>query len=106
MSDPRMSYLMVMRVKGNPDDLRRVAGENGDKLQEISQRGKDAGAIHHAFFAGDGEALVVDEWDSPENFQKFFESEAPNIGPLMQAAGAQGEPEIKFYEKIDTADAF
>ena len=25
VSDPRMSYLMVMRVKGNPDDLRRVA---------------------------------------------------------------------------------
>lgn len=101
-----MSYLMVMRVNVNPDDFERVAGENADSMRGISQRGKDLGAIHHAFYAGDGEILVVDEWDSPESFQKFFEAEQPNIGPLMQAAGAQSEPQISFYRKVESADAF
>src|SRR5438067_11272372 len=106
VSDARMSYLMVMRIKANPDDVRRVAADNSDAMSGISDRSREAGAIHHAFFAGDGEALVVDEWDSPDSLQRFFESEAPNIGPLMQAAGAQGDPDISFYEKMDTVDAF
>lgn len=101
-----MSYLMVMRVNVNPDDFERVAGENADSMRGISQRGKDLGAIHHAFYAGDGEMLVVDEWDSPDSFQKFFEAEQPNIGPLMQAAGVQSEPQITFYRKVESADAF
>jgi hypothetical protein len=97
---------MVMRVQANKDDFLRTAEENADSMQAISQRGKDAGAVHHAFFAGDGEVLVVDEWDSPESFQRFFEEEQPNIGPLMESAGVQGEPQISFYEKLDTSDAF
>jgi heme-degrading monooxygenase HmoA len=105
-SDEGMSYLMVMRINVSPDDFDRVAQENADSMREISERSKDVGAIHHAFYAGDGEMLVVDEWDSPDSFQKFFEAEQPNIGPLMQAAGVQGEPQITFYRKSDSLDAF
>jgi hypothetical protein len=101
-----MSYLMVMRLKANPDDVERVATGNDEEMRGISERSKEAGAIHHAFYAGDGEALVVDEWDSPESFQKFFGAEQSNIGPLMQSAGVQGEPDIQFFRKIDSADAF
>jgi hypothetical protein len=101
-----MSYLVVLRIKANPDDVERVAQENADEMSSISERSKEVGAIHHAFYLGDGEALVVDEWDSPESFQKFFQAEQPNIGPLMQAAGVQGEPEIQFFRKLESADSF
>ena len=101
-----MSYLMIMRIDANADDLERVTEENGDAMNAIAQRGRDMGAIHHAFYVGDGEAVVVDEWDSPENFQRFFEAEQPNIGPLMAAAGVTGPPEIKFFRKLDTTDSF
>ncbi len=30
------------------------------------------GAIHHRFGVGDGFVLVVDEWETIEQFQQFF----------------------------------
>jgi hypothetical protein len=100
-----MSYLMILRVKADPDALARAAEESGDTFRGIAERAKGRGAIHHDFYAGDGEVLVVDEWESPEAFQSFFEDEGPNIGPLMQAAGAEpGEP--SFYRKMSLGDEF
>ena len=100
-----MSVLMVLRVQVDPEAFKKVASENEDAMRGIADRGRSRGAAHHAFYAGDGEVLIVDEWDSAESFKAFFEEEGPNIGPLMAQAGAQpGEPE--FYEKIDSADAF
>jgi Antibiotic biosynthesis monooxygenase len=100
-----MSVLMVLRLQVDPDAFRKVADENADAMRDISHRGKDRGAIHHAFFAGDGEVLVVDEWNDAESFQAFFDEEGPNIGPLMESAGAQMDAP-RFYEKVDTADVF
>jgi hypothetical protein len=102
-----VSVIMMLRMQTDPGSIERVASEQGDAIRAVSQRGQAAGAIHHAFFAGDdGTAYVIDEWDSPESFQSFFEAEQPNIGPLMEAAGVQGEPEIRFFQKLNTGDDF
>ena len=100
-----MSVLMVMRLQGDPDALKRVVEAHPEEMRAISDRAQGRGAIRHAFFGGDGEVLIVDEWDKPESFQAFFEAEAPNIGPLMQEAGIQ-PAEATFYEKFDSADVF
>ena len=99
---------MVMTMPGiTREGFEKVASDNADTMREITQRSKEQGAIHHAFCESEsGEMFVVDEWDSPESFKKFFESEAPNIGPLMEAGGATGAPQQTFYEKLDSADAF
>src|SRR5262249_18026755 len=100
-----VSVLMVLPVKVDPAAFAKVASEHADAMQEISGRGKAAGAVRHAFFAGDGEGLAVDEWPDAQSFLSFFEAEGPNIGPLMAAASAEpGEP--RFYERLDTADVF
>jgi heme-degrading monooxygenase HmoA len=100
-----MSVLMVLEVTVDPEAFKRVASENEEAMTGIAGRGKERGAISHMFVAGDGKVMVVDEWDSADSFNAFFEAEGPNIGPLMAQAGAQvGEP--RFYEKIDTPDAF
>ena len=65
---------------------------------------KKAGAIHHQFVAGDGEVLVVDEWDSAESFEKFFSD--PRIAGLMQSAGVAGPPEISVFQVMDSPDRF
>ena len=97
----------MLSFKTDPATFERVASENGDAMQAISERGKAAGAIHHAFYAGDGEVWVVDEWDDPANFEAFFASEQENIGPLMAAAEVQGEPGPPMvYRKLSTADEF
>lgn len=102
-----MSVLMVLRVPADPERLKQAAQENRDTFLGIAERAKGRGAIHHDFYAGDGECFVVDEWDSPESFQSFFEEESGNIGPLMAAAGVQGEPgPPQFYEKLSLGDEF
>jgi heme-degrading monooxygenase HmoA len=102
-----MSVLMVLKIPVAAADMERVAHEQADHLKGISQRAKDHGAIHHAFYESDDGVVVVDEWDSPESFQTFFEAEGQNIGQLMAAAGAQGEPAPpRFHRKLETGDDF
>ena len=78
-----------------------------NRLQAISNRGKQHGAIHHQFYsnlAGD-EVLVVDEWPDAESFQRFFEA-SPDIGEMMGEAGVTNEPRPEFWQAIDTPDRF
>jgi hypothetical protein len=48
---------------------------------------------------------VIDEWESPEAFQSFFGGNE-QVGQVMAASGAEGEPEITFSEALATADQF
>jgi hypothetical protein len=102
-----MSYIVMLKMPGiTREAFERVANDNADAMKGISDRSKEAGAIRHTFAEGDEGMVVIDEWDDPANFQRFFESEQESIGPLMQQAGATGEPEWHFYEKVDSPDAF
>ena len=102
-----MSVLMILRIPVDPAEMRRAAAENQELLNGISGRARERGAIHHDFYEGDGEVIVVDEWDAPESFQGFFEAEGANIGQLMQAANAKGEPgPPSFHQKMSLGDEF
>jgi len=96
---------MMLRVKADPDAMERYATENAEQLQRITEDAKTRGAIHHLFAGGDGEVIVIDEWDSAESFQGFFEAQT-EIPEIMAAAGAEGEPEISFFRKLSTGDDF
>jgi heme-degrading monooxygenase HmoA len=100
-----MSVYMSLRVKVDPARWEQVARENEDKLKQVVERSKEAGAIHHTFAAGDGEVVVMDEWDSEESFQRFFQSD-PDIPQLMQQAGVSSEPEVSFYRPMRLGDDF
>src|SRR5437879_5226923 len=99
-----MSVLMVLHVAGDPDKLEQYARENAEQMKRIAEDGKSKGAIHHRFFGGDGEVVVVDEWDSEESFQGFFEGQQ-EIPEIMQAV-ATGEPQISFYRPLEIGDDF
>jgi heme-degrading monooxygenase HmoA len=99
-----MSVLMVLRVPGDPAKLEEYAAANSEQLKAIAEDGRSKGAVHHRFFGGDGEIVVVDEWDSAESFQGFFESQQ-EIPKIMQEV-ATGEPQISFYRPLDTGDDF
>jgi hypothetical protein len=79
-----------------------IAGlhDNAQFLEEISASTKDAGMIHHRFVAGDGELVVVDEWDSAEQFHSFFEGN-PKVAEVMGSIGMTGAPEISVFRSID-----
>ena len=100
-----MSVVMILRIQADPNALETYANANAAMMNGIADAGKAAGATRHCFAAGDNEVLVIDEWPDEATFQGFFESQ-PEIPRIMQAAGAQGAPEISFYRKLDMPDEF
>ena len=102
-----MSVTMMLRVKADPKLLQEVINGNEPRVQAINARAKELGATHHRFMASaDGtEIVVIDEWESPEAFQKFFEA-SPEIRQIMAETGVTSEPEITFWHELDTVDRF
>ena len=56
------------------------------------------GAIHHTFAAGENELIVVDEWDTAESFQAFFNGN-PKVEKVTADIGVQGPPTVEVFEK-------
>jgi hypothetical protein len=102
-----MSYLITVRIPGDTDQFRSfVADENNaDRMNAIAEDGKSRGAIHHRFAIGDGFVLVSDEWESPQQFQEFFEGNE-EIEAVVRDSGGQGEPEVTVAEALETPDQF
>ncbi len=98
-----MSVIMTLRVKGDAGKLESLAAEKKDVLQGIRDRAVQAGAIAHRFYGSDDEIMVVDEWPDAESFQRFFEAEQAEIGPMM-AQVATGEPTITIWRALETHD--
>jgi hypothetical protein len=100
-----MSVLMTLTIQADPAKWEQVAQENAELLQRITDQAKGMGCIHHRFVGGDGIVMVIDEWDAPESFQKFFENN-PDIPGLMKQAGVTSDPDIKIWNTLDTRDEF
>ena len=102
-----MSVLMMLRIKADGTRLQEVINNNEARVLAVNARAKELGALHHQFLASaDGsEVIVLDEWESPEAFPKFFES-SPEIPQIMQEVGVTSEPEFSFWHVLDTVDKF
>jgi quinol monooxygenase YgiN len=101
-----MSVYMSLRVKADRAKFEELAsGEWKERLRTIAERAQSMGAIHHRFAAEDGDLVVIDEWESREQFERFFHG-SEDIREFMQAAGVQSEPEIHFYEPLSVGDEF
>lgn len=98
-----MSVIVTLRASGDSAKLERVAAEQRDVMQDITERAKELGLIAHRFYGSDGQIMVVDEWPDPESFQRFWEQESPRIGPMM-AEVTTSEPEVTFWQKLNTGD--
>ena len=100
-----MSVTIVGRVKGDPEKIKQVFANHAADMEVVSKAGKQMGAVSHRFLQGDGEIIILDEWDTAEHFQAFFSSQEM-IGQMMQEAGVAGPPEIEVYESLKTAGDF
>jgi heme-degrading monooxygenase HmoA len=100
-----MSVMVTLWVKGDPKRLEEFASGNREAMQSIRESAEQHGLIAHRFYGtDDGQIMVTDEWPDAQSFQAFFGETREQIEPLMQAAGAQGEPGINFWRKLDTHD--
>ena len=71
----------------------------------MAQNAQQGGCLHHRFGVGDGFVLIIDEWESPEHFQRFFEGNE-QVATAFREGGAQGDPEITFMDAVTSADQF
>jgi uncharacterized protein (DUF1330 family) len=98
-----MSVLVTIRVPGDTNQFKRYLEEEAEQMERIAENSRRGGCLRHKFGIGDGFVLVLDEWESAEQFQQFFSD--PEIAEVMRNSGAQGEPEITVAEALD-ATAF
>jgi quinol monooxygenase YgiN len=99
-----MSVIMTLLVQGDPKKMEEFAAANKDRLHAIADKAKEHGVIAHRFYGSEGQIMVIDEWPDAESFQRFFEDQRSEIEPMMEAVGAQGEPTVNFWRKLETDD--
>ena len=99
-----MSVIVTVRISGDPARFEEYAKSNPEAVQGVLDVAKRHGVIAHRFYAGDGDFMAVDEWPDGESFKAFFDEAGPQIGPLMEAAGATAEPAVTVWQKMDVGD--
>ena len=99
-----MSVLVIMNVPGDTATFEAFVAANNDLVLELTEKAKAAGCRGHRFAVGDGEIVVVDDWDTAEAFQAFISS--PELQQVMGQRGARGEPRITFADAKGFAGEF
>ena len=86
------------------DVKKAVAGlqDNAALLEEITEDTKSVGIVHHTFVAGESELVVIDEWETAEQFQSFFEGNA-KVAKITEAVGVTGPPTVAIYNEVEAA---
>jgi quinol monooxygenase YgiN len=99
-----MAVCVIVRMNVDPTRMKKLFSDRADELRAVRAEAQGAGAVHHLFAAGDGEVVIVDEWDSAGSFERFFDN--PTIGGFMAETGVTGPPEVAIYEILDSPDRF
>jgi heme-degrading monooxygenase HmoA len=77
---------------------------NAALLEEITEDTKGAGILHHRFVAGTAELVVIDEWESAEQFQGFVEGN-PKVERVTTVIGVTGPPAVTVYNSFEAPGA-
>jgi quinol monooxygenase YgiN len=101
-----MSVLITLKVGGDVAKFRAALDERADEFEAHSERSRNAGAVHHRFGIGDGFVVVVDEWESAEQFEKFFSD--PVLQEFIASIGGDTSkpPEMSVSEAVDAPGTF
>jgi hypothetical protein len=100
-----MSVLIITKMQGDTARFSQALRERESEFVQIADRARSVGAIHHQFGIGDGYVLIVDEWETADDFQKFFTD--PDLQAFVASVGgAEGPPEVTVCTAMHTADRF
>jgi heme-degrading monooxygenase HmoA len=96
-----MSVTVTIRIPVS-DVAKAIEGLHGHAtlLEEVSASTRGKGALHHRFVAGDGELMVIDEWETAEQFKSFFEGN-PQVAEVMTEVGMTGPPTVSVFASVD-----
>ncbi|HET9895359.1 MAG TPA: hypothetical protein VFQ44_10535 [Streptosporangiaceae bacterium] len=100
-----MSVLVIGKFQGDTATFRQALTDRSDEFVAISDQARASGGIHHKFGIGDGFAMIVQEWESAEQFERFFAN--PELQAFIGTVGAAAvPPEIEIVEAISSPDEF
>ena len=100
-----MSVVVVAKIPGDTAKFRQALTDRADEFETLSSQAREVGGVHHRFGIGDGFVLVVDEWETAENFQQFFGD--PKLQEFIAAVGADPTPpEITITESIASSSDY
>ena len=100
-----MSVLIIGKFQGDTAKFRQSLTERADEFAKIAEEAKGVGALHHRFGIGDGYVLIVDEWESVEQFQAFMANS--DLQAFIGSVGAAPvPPEVIVAEAITSSDEF
>lgn len=79
--------------------IERWDGIDADKYEEVRKLAKwdsdpPKGFLFHVASFADGNAHMVDIWESAEDFQRFVQE---RIMPAVQKLGIGGQPDVQIY---------
>jgi hypothetical protein len=100
-----VSVLVIGKFQGDTAVFRQALVDRADEFVAHSERAKTRGAIHHRFGIGDGFVVVIDEWETAEQFNSFFGD--PELQQFISEIGAAGgPPDLTFCEAASSSDEF
>ncbi|HEY2692857.1 MAG TPA: hypothetical protein VGJ50_30785 [Streptosporangiaceae bacterium] len=100
-----MSVLVLGKFQGDTDKFRRALVDRAGEFAKISEMARAAGGVHHRFGVGDGYVVLVDEWETVEQFQQFFAN--PDLQAFIGEIGADpAPPELIMGEAISSPDQY
>ena len=100
-----MSVLVTGKFHGDTAKFRQALQERGDEFAKIAAHAQTVGAIHHRFGIGDDFVVIIDEWETADQFQTFFAD--PSLQEFIASVGASATPpEITFTEAVSSPDQF
>lgn len=101
-----MSALIITTVKGDTAKFRQSLTERAGEYEKIGADARTKGAIHHQFGIGDGIVVIVDEWETVEQFQQFFSN--PELQAFIGTVGGDtsSPPQVIVAEATHSADQF
>jgi quinol monooxygenase YgiN len=100
-----MSVLITAKFQGDTAQFRQALADRADDLARFAGLSRPAGAIHHRFGVGDGFILVVDEWETVEQFQQFMAN--PDLQAFIGQMGAvPAPPEVTITDAVASPDQF
>jgi hypothetical protein len=102
-----VSVIVTIEFPGlQADKFMEAFQRQPERMKRISEDGRSQGAIHHLLTANDdGILIVVDEWDSRENFERFLANQE-EIKNIMSEFEPGDPPIICSYRVLDTSDRF
>ena len=100
-----MSVLVIGKFQGDTAKFTQSLVDRAAEFEKIATAARGAGAVHHLFGVGDGSVVIVDEWESVEEFEKFMAN--PDLQAFIGSVGADpGPPEVIVAEAITSPDQF